>query len=216
MKIKIVVPNSLGEITLGQYQEYLKETKEQDKSSYLQTKMIEIFCNMKIENIIKMKAKDINSIVQIITDIFDQKPSLIKRFKLNGIEYGFVPNLDEISFGEYVDLDTYIGDWDYMERAMAVLYRPIKQKHKLKYSIEEYKAENQQVMKDMPLDAVFSSILFFYHLGIDLSKAMTNYLEETQQAHLLQYLNSQPSGVGFNQFTHSLKEMLDGLKISLS
>jgi hypothetical protein len=216
MKIKIVVPNSLGEITLGQYQEYLKETKEQDKSSYLQTKMIEIFCNMKIENIIKMKAKDINSIVQIITDIFDQKPSLIKRFKLNGIEYGFVPNLDEISFGEYVDLDTYIGDWDYMERAMAVLYRPIKQKHKLKYSIEEYKAENQEVMKDMPLDAVFSSILFFYHLGIDLSKAMTNYLEETQQAHLVQYLSSQPNGVGFNQFTHSLKEMLEGLKISLS
>ena len=77
MKLKIVVPNSLGEITLGQYQKYLKETKEQDKSSYLQTKMIEIFCNIKISNIIKMKAKDINSIVQILTDIFDQKPNCL-------------------------------------------------------------------------------------------------------------------------------------------
>jgi hypothetical protein len=28
-----------------------------------------------------------------------------------------------MSFGEYIDLDTYIGDWDNIEKAMAVLYR---------------------------------------------------------------------------------------------
>jgi hypothetical protein len=27
--------------------------------------------------------------------------------------------------GEYIDLDAFLGDWDNMHRAMAVLYRPI-------------------------------------------------------------------------------------------
>jgi hypothetical protein len=71
-------------------------------------------------------------------------------------------------------------------------------------------------MKDMPLDAVVSSIIFFYHLGIDLSQAMMNYLEEQQETNLVQYLNSEQSGVGINQFTHSLKGILDDLKISLN
>ena len=41
---------------------------------------------------------------------------------MRGVEYGFIPNLDDMSFGEYVDLDTYIGDWQNIHRAMAVLY----------------------------------------------------------------------------------------------
>ena len=33
-------------------------------------------------------------------------------------------------------------------------------------------------MNNMPLDAVFGSLVFFYHLGIELSKIMMNYLTE--------------------------------------
>jgi hypothetical protein len=71
-------------------------------------------------------------------------------------------------------------------------------------------------MQNMPMDAVLSSVLFFYHLGIDLSKAMMNYLEDKQETNLVQYLNSELNGDGINQFTDSLKEILDDLKISLS
>ena len=64
-----------------------------------------------------------------------------------------------------------------------------------------------------PLDAVFSSTVFFYHLGIDLSKLMTNYLAEDQTQETL-HKDLERNGVGINQFTHSLKEMLDDMKIS--
>jgi len=149
-------------------------------------------------------------------DMFNEKPQLVTKFKMKGVEYGFIPKLDDISLGEYIDLDAFLGDWENMHRAMAVLYRPIDTKYGDKYSIKDYVAGDGEMMKDMPLDAVISSIIFFYHLGIDLSQAMMNYLEEQEETSLVQYLNSEQSGVGINQFTHSLKEILDDLKISLN
>jgi len=123
MKVELIIPNSLNEITLGQYQEYIKLDKLTETE--LAYKMIEIFCGLKADHIRLLKAKDVQDIVAIISVMFEDKPSLVHTFKMNGIEYGFINNLDEMSFGEYIDLDTFIGDWDNIEKAMAVLYRPI-------------------------------------------------------------------------------------------
>jgi hypothetical protein len=71
-------------------------------------------------------------------------------------------------------------------------------------------------MKDMPLDAALGAVLFFYHLGIDLSMIMMNYLEHKEETALQQYLNLAGSGDGINLFTRSLKEMLQDMKISLN
>ena len=121
-----------------------------------------------------------------------------------------------MSFGEYVDLDTYISDWQNIHKAMAVLYRPIKEKHGNRYNIVPYQVIDAESMRQMPLDAVIGSVLFFYRLGIDLSKAMMNYLEEEQQTRLVQYLSSDKNGDGINHYSHLLKEILHDLKISLN
>lgn len=216
MKIELNIPNELSEITLDQYQRYIKIQDKETDEKFLQTKMLEIFCGINLKDTMQMRLKDVAAIIQILTEMFDQKPKLVRRFKMKGIEYGFIPNLDEISLGEYIDLDTYLGDWDNIHRAMAVLYRPIKQKYGERYNIEDYAVTDGEAMKDMPMDAVISSVLFFYHLGIDLSEAMMNYLEDSQETRLVQYLSSDKSGVGINQFTHSLKGILQELRISLN
>jgi hypothetical protein len=216
MKIDLIIPDNLSEITLDQYQRYLKIQDNETDDKFLQTKMLEIFCGIKLSDTLKMKMSDVNAITNILSEMFESKPKLVHRFKMKGVEYGFIPNLDEMSLGEYIDLDAYLSDWNNMHRAMAVLYRPIKDKVKERYSIEEYKVTDGEVMKDMPMDAVIGSILFFYRLGIDLSEAMMNYLEDSQETRLVQYLSSDKSGVGINQFTHSLKEILHDLKISLN
>ena len=148
--------------------------------------------------------------------MFEEKPDLVKSFYLGGVEYGFVPELDEITLGEYIDLDTYMGDWDNIHTAMNVLYRPIKQKLGDKYLIEDYNVETKDLLLQMPMDAVFGSIIFFYHLGIDLSKTMMNYLENKEEKQLLQELGFQKSGDGIRAFTDSLQEILHDLKISLN
>ena len=216
MKIEVIIPSELSEITLDQYQRYLKITEKETDEGFLRSKMLEIFCNIKLTDTLKMKLGDVNAITEILNEMFDSKPKLVQRFKMKGVEYGFIPNLDDISLGEYIDLDSFLGDWDNMHRAMAVLYRPIKQKYGERYNIDEYQVGDGEVMKDMPMDAVISSVLFFYHLGIDLSQAMMNYLEESQETRLVQYLSSDKSGAGINQFTHSLKEILQDLRISLN
>jgi hypothetical protein len=216
MKIDITVPDKLSEITLGQYQKFLKIQKESEDERFLSSKMIEIFCNISLVDVMKLKLSDVNGICSILSNMFNEKPALRRRFFLDGVEYGFVPNLEDISFGEYVDLDNYLSDWEMMDKAMGVLYRPIKTKYGERYSIEEYNASDTGVMKDMPLDAALGAVLFFYHLGIDLSMIMMNYLEHKEETALQQYLNLAGSGDGINLFTRSLKEMLQDMKISLN
>ena len=216
MKIEVIIPNNLSEITLDQYQRFLKIQENNTDEKFLTSKMIEIFCGIKLPEVLKMRVNDVSLITNILSEMFENIPQLVQRFKLNGVEYGFIPDLDDMSLGEYIDLDTYLGDWENMHRAMAVLYRPIKNKSGNRYNIKEYDGKGFEDMKDMPLDAVLSSIVFFYNLGIELSKAMMNYLETTEEEALTEFLNSQQNGVGINQFTHSLSEILQDLKISLN
>jgi hypothetical protein len=216
MKVEITIPDSLSEVTLDQYQRYLKIQENNTDEKFLASKMIEIFCGVKLTDTLKMKFSDVDGICNILVNMFEEKPKLVTKFKMKGVEYGFIPKLDDISLGEYIDLDSFLGDWENMHRAMAVLYRPIESKYGDKYSIVDYEAADGEVMKDMPLEAAISSIIFFYHLGIDLSQAMMNYLEEQEETNLVQYLNSEASGGGINQFTHSLKGILDDLRISLN
>jgi len=215
MKVEVYIPDTLSEITLGQYQKYLKLQEDNTNENRLATQMIEIFCGLRNETIMAMKANSIKDITMILTDMFNDKPPLVREFKMNGVSYGFIPKVEDMSFGEYIDLDTFIGDYENLYRAMNVLYRPIKLKDKEKYLIEDYDSKDPDVMKDMPMDAVLSSIIFFYNLGMDLSKAMLNYLEDNEM-NLAQYLTSEQNGDGINHFSDSLKEILDDLKISLN
>ena len=213
MKANINVPTELNEITLKQYQKFLKVQNSSKDNNFIQSKMIEIFCRIKTQDALNIKLSDADRIATLITNMFEEKPDLVKSFYLGGVEYGFVPDLDEITLGEYIDLDTYMGDWDNIHTAMNVLYRPIKQKLGDKYLIEDYNVETKDLLLQMPMDAVFGSIIFFYHLGIDLSKTMMNYLEKEEgnlQVHDLDLLKN---GGGIQAFTDSLEEILQDLKI---
>ena len=156
--------------------------------------MIEIFCGIRGDHVLLMRATDINSIVQILTEMLNKTPKLQTMFKMKGTQYGFIPKLDDMSFGEYIDLDTFIGDWDNMHRAMNVLYRPITNQYGDKYNVEDYSVDNAEKMKDMPMSAVLGSIVFFYNLGMDLSKAMLNYLGN-EEMNLALHLISDENGV---------------------
>ena len=216
MKLDITIPTDLSEITLRQYKHFLKIQKSQDDENFLSAKIIEIFCKVKLEDVMQIKFNDSEYIVNTLTEMFEQKPNLVTKFKLNNKEYGFHPQLDDLTLGEYIDLDTFIGDWENIEKAMAVLYRPVVNKLKDKYTIEEYKVGIDAEILDMPMDAVLSSIFFLWNLGLDLSKAMMNYLDKEETQALTQFLNSQPNGAGITQFTVLLKETLQDLKISLN
>jgi hypothetical protein len=216
MKVDLIVPNSLKEITLKQYQKFIKIQKENDDPYFLQCKMIEIFCNLDSNAVRNLKLSDADKIVNVLNLMFEEKPKLINTFKLGKVEYGFIPKLEDISLGEYVDLDTYMGDWDNMHIAMNVLYRPITEKIKDKYLIEDYNTESKDKLDEIPLDVVLGSVFFLYNLGMELSTVMLNYLEEEEVNNLMQQQTFQKNGDGIKVSLDSLKEILQDLKISLN
>ena len=215
MKASITVPNHLSEITLKQYQDYIKI--ESDDDYFLQCKMIEIFCNVEYKDVLKIKLSDAEEITDILNRMFNDKPKLVQSFKMNGKNYGFHPDLQDMTLGEYIDVDTFIGDWSNIHTAMNVLYRPIKQRTGGKYLIEDYQPDNKESMFDMPLEAVISSVFFLFHLGMRLSLLVTNrYLVEEEEKLPQSQQVSDKNGVGMVQYMSSLKEILQDLKISLS
>jgi hypothetical protein len=218
MKVNLRIPTSLNEITLAQYQEFAKLEADLDKTkdTAIQLKIVEIFCKVPEVVVRNMKATDIAEICEIINTMFDTEHQLINRFRLKGIDYGFIPELDDMSFGEYMDLDTFISDNDNLHRAVNVLFRPIEHKRGDRYTIKDYNPDTSEIAKDFPLDAVLGAIVFFYSLGKDLSLVMLNSLDSKNEKALAQHLISQPSGDGLTHSMQSLKAILQDLKISLN
>ena len=205
MEVKITVPDSLKDIPLHKYQKFHKVLEVNKEASFndlfIQEKILQIFCDLPLSDALKYRKSDIDNITEIIAKTLEQKPDLVQSFRLGDTEFGFIPKLEDMTFGEYIDLDNSIGDVQNLHKAMAVLYRPIKQKIKDKYLIEEYRGDNyHEAMKNTPMDAVVSSMLFFWNLGIELSKAMIVYLQD--QEDLTPEQISVLNGDGINQFMH--------------
>ena len=215
MKVEINVPSSLSEITLEQYQKFAKvNTEENQDTSFLMHKMVEIFCNLELRDIAKIKYNYIKSVLSTINDAFDVDHKLITTFKLDGVEYGFIPVLDEMTLGEYIDLDTNFSDWQNMHKAMAVLYRPIEFKKGERYTIKEYTAkEDAMKMKQMPLDIVMGCMSFFLTLNSELLTTTLNYLEKTmdQEMTTLQLSTLQENGATIKASMRLVREMLPDL-----
>ena len=218
MKVNLRIPTSLNEITLGQYQEFAKlDGKLEDThDTAIQLKIVEIFCKVPEIVVRNMKATDIAEVCEIINTMFDTNHQLINKFSLGGVDYGFIPELDDMTFGEYMDLDTFIGDNDNLHRAVNVLFRPIEHKRGARYTIKEYNPDTSDNAKDFPLDVVLGAIVFFYSLGKDLSMVMLNSLDSKNEKALAQHLISQQSGDGLTHSMQSLKAILQDLKISLN
>ena len=216
MEFQISIPTKLSEVKLSQYQKFLQIAKDNEDSELLHQKMVQIFCGIDLKDVAEIRYKDVLEITASLGLMFENKNHrFINRFKMGGVDFGFIPNLEDISFGEYTDLDTYLSDWKQMNKAMAVLYRPIK-KNGLNgtYEIEKYNGSitYSDVMKHAPLDVVLGANVFFYNLGNELLSSTMDYLEKDKEVMtILHRHNLQEDGAGIVQSMLSLKETLQDL-----
>ena len=214
MQVKITIPTSLNEITLEQYQRFVSIMENNPESNFVQQKMIEIFCNIPLKLVDLIPLKEVNEIIETLDRMFSVDYKLKPIFKLGNTNFGFIPNLDDITLGEFSDLDNYFGKWDKMHNAMAVLYRPITDKSGDKYLIQDYNGSITycDVMKQMPLDVVLGAMVFFYNLSNELLISSLNYLEMNPQVQaMIDKHNSDLSGDGIHLSMLLLKEMLEDL-----
>jgi hypothetical protein len=175
-KVKLVIPESLDEITLGQYQRFMKVKGD---SEFMSHKMLEIFCKVDLRDVLQLKITQIEEALSTLNNAFNQSPSLTHKMSLDGLVLGLLPNLMDITLGEYVDIEENIADWQTMHKAMAVLYRPINQKFGKLYNVVEYNGTSStaESMKAMPISVVFGALNFMYRLGMDLSRDTLQFME---------------------------------------
>ena len=79
-----------------------------------------------------IKSLDIDTFTSIKNDLVgfmgNVELPLQKTFQIDGVEYGFEPNLSKMAYGAYLDImsyDTFQID-DNWSKVMSILYRPIK------------------------------------------------------------------------------------------
>ena len=220
----IQVPMALSGITLKEYQSWMKiltkyKDDEKDDEDFLKVKMLQTFCKLKIEDTYQIPLHNFNDIVNHISAMFaeeDESKQLKDTFvfeddKGESVEFGFIPNLDEMTFGEYVDLDKYINDVDNYHKAMAVLFRPKMNILNGKYNIETYEGSTKwsNYMLDMPIDVVLSALSFILRLQDQLQ----THTLRSSQAQVMEGLDqaikktSEESTDGSKVFTLWLKKI---------
>lgn len=215
MKAEINVPTSLSDLTLEQYQAFLRIQDTSDSPEFVSQKMISIFCKIPLSQVIYIKHTSVTDILSGFNDMFEAERKFIHRFKMGDREFGFIPSLEDISFGEFIDLENNISDWQKMHKAMAVMFRPIVKTKGDKYEIERYEgtANYSDVMKYAPLDVVLGAVVFFYALGNELLNLTLRFIQEETEVLISQKKhNLVKDGVGISQSMHSLKATLEGLE----
>lgn len=224
MKFDLKVPATLRDIKLSQWQKYAKildKNKDVEDNTFVNLKTLEIFCGMSLPEIKSVPLSTFDGILEHISAIFNAKTPRVNTFKLIGtddveVEFGMIPNLDKMSYGEYEDLEKYIFDEDNLHRAMAVLYRPLMMKKGDRYLIHPYKGTNDlaEVMKDTPLDAVFGARVFFYNLAKKLGVYTMDYTLQQLMKEKENLLDKdlEKNGEVTKQSIRLHKEMLAGLK----
>ena len=214
--MKVQVPENLNEVPLYRYQNYL-DIEEPSEVDILST-----FLNISTGTVRNIKSKDISRLTKDILDLFKQAPAHTNIFRMNNKDWGFIPNLEEISYGENTDITQYLSDWTEMHKAMAVMYRPITYKKKTngrtKYLIEKYKgsAKYSQEMKEAPLSVVMGAVFFFLDLTKSLLNYIPNYLEKEIQGNSIQLQTLQENGVDIQKCIALLKETLKDSMPSLN
>ena len=218
MKINIKIPETLNEITLEQYQRFEKLIANNEPSEFVNQKTIEIFCNIDLKDVARIRIADVTDILNHLNTLLQTKPKLTNTFKLGVYEFGFIPKLEDITAGEFIDLETNLSSTETLNKAMAILYRPITNKTKHYYNIEKYESSDKyaEVLKYMPLDIALGSMLFFYHLHNDCVNGLRDYIQnEANQSEQVSKLLEE-NGVGTNHFTQQLEEIFSTLKLSLN
>lgn len=216
--MKINIPENLNEITIKQFFDFKKCCDTNQDDQYLRLAMVSIFCDVSVEDIKKISSKDFIDISNQLMNVLKETPTHIEKFVINGVKFGFIPNLENITAGEYIELDTLFKDEETYLEQMAVMYRPIIGEHKNLYRIEPFESveKHKDIMIAAPISAYLGSKVFFCNLLNELLESFQLFLimggkEVTDLGEVLA-----TNGVGINQFIQSLEEVSMNLKKQLN
>lgn len=182
-QIEIVVPKAWSAITLRKYIQLSKDLKSFEGEEDAQTAaMFFHLCNL--EPLILPKI-DAETFLRIKDDLYsflsDNQLPLQQKINIDGVQYGFYPNLSKIEYGAYVDISKY-NEMELDEKwaeVMGILYRPIVKEVGSLYEVEPYSGKvDRELWLDVTMDIHFGAWFFFINLSKELLRGILNYTKE--------------------------------------
>lgn len=198
--MEVIQPENRYDITLGQYQRYVKFLSNESLTEIdiLKNKLY-IFLGIKNDVFEKIPHRVVIELSKDIDKALETSYEFQYRFDLNGVPFGFIPNFDKITPGEFNDSTLYPSDNpDTLHKLMAILFRPITKSNDLgEYKIMKYNGTDKyaDIMKDMPLSVVDGAMVFFCNLMKELKISTQRYLREEHLKELTR-LTTLKNGVG--------------------
>jgi len=215
--MKIILPESIHDITLHQFQLYNELLERTDLDEYnFNKRKIQIFTGFERKRIDLISTTDYNEIINQIDLALNQTVEFQPTFFIKDVEFGFIPNLDKMTQGEFIDVSSYGTDVKELHKLMAVLFRPIKKRDAFgNYEIINYKGTKQysDIMKHMPLSIVNGALVFFSSLANELLSYTQRFMRE-EQAKGNQHQTTSINGGGMPRLKNWLKVRFGKLMVS--
>lgn len=209
-QIQIEVPNSWADVTLEKFLIMNKDLEAYSDDTEAQLAfIIHHLTGLDLSKLKNLSMDSFNKIKEAVEDLFTkQENDLVRFITIDGIEYGFEPNLSKMSYGSYVDITKFNkieinDDW---AKIMNILYRPVVKKQGNNYAIQPYTG-NQDYQKwlGVSMNAHFGALFFLLNLCKDLlistlnsTKKMVVAVEHKQilerSGELIQQLLNSPVG----------------------
>ena len=184
---KYELPTSWGEVSLGQYSK-LMTALENDSSSEIELiiKTLESLVGISTTQLTKVPLKYLKMAYAELSTLTPTMPSneLKRIIDVDGTAYGFIPDFDTLTFGEFCDLDNYLQDsWNNLDKILAILYRRVIKREGDKYKIEPYSLDNIKERRELfknnlSIGTIYGSLVFFYTIGSKHISTMLSSLEE--------------------------------------
>jgi len=209
-----------ADITIEQYSKYSMIAEDSDKE-FVGHKAISIFLGIELKDVLQIPQSQAEELLKDINDMLESSPSMEYTFNHKGTKYGFIPDLEKLTLGEYVDLEDYIKDPKDWNKAAAVMFRPVSDSLGKLYNIEPYIGDkrSQEDAKDFPASHFINATVFFYNLSNQLLANSAFYLAKLIGSKEMKNLkttvsadSSQSAGGGSMPSIRSVKEMQRNLK----
>jgi hypothetical protein len=172
-----VISTKYSDQTLGTYVDFLNAGNDS-------ISQISAITGLKRDDIRKIDMPTIDKIVGAYADGLKNDEKVFKQFiEIDGVKFGFHPNLKAMTFGEWLDLSEFSKNFPkQLPELMCILYRPVEAEINLQYKIEAYDSDRHlkyvPQMRKMNLANVNAALLFFSTLRNDLVSNTPEYLEK--------------------------------------
>lgn len=180
MEVKIILPESIEDITLEQYQRFYELVEKELPNDAFLVGKVSIFTGLDDNTVMKMQRTDLEYCLNQIDKALKEEADFKNRFFIRDIEFGFV-TLNKMSQQEYANACKWSKNVEHpkdLHRLMAVLFRPIIDKgFGNTYKVADYEGTEEycDVMKLTPMSIVNGCVAFFLTLRNDLLNYTLKY-----------------------------------------